>query len=181
MTIFDRPTTFGVTVGTRGFFSPQLAREGRRALLARMERLGLRAVILDEGAPGANAASGGLVETRSDALRCAALFQAQRERIDGVVVSLPNFGDETGIVRALDQAKLDVPVLVRAFDDDPEKVDVAHRRDAFCGKISVCANLSQYGIPWTDTTEHTCATVVHEATTRYLGWDIHFHGAPRVS
>jgi L-fucose isomerase-like protein len=50
-----------------------------------------------------------------------------------------------------------VPLLVHAFDDEVNKVDVAHRRDAFCGKISVCNNLHQHGIPWTDTTEHTCA------------------------
>ncbi len=110
---------------------------------------------LDENAHGS--AVGGVVETRADAQRCAALFQAHREEIDGILVSLPNFGDETGIVQTLDLAKLGVPVLVHAFDDDLDKVDVAHRRDAFCGKLSVCANLSQYGIEWTDTTEHTCA------------------------
>jgi L-fucose isomerase-like protein len=48
-------------------------------------------------------------------------------------------------------------VLVHAFDDEVDKVDVARRRDAFCGKISVCSNLYQYDIPWTDTTEHTCS------------------------
>ncbi len=158
MTIFERPVTFGVIVGTRGFFNPELAREGRKALLARLEHLGYRSIVLDENASAAAKSTlGGLVETRADAQRCAALFQAHREQIDGVIVSLPNFGDETGIVQTLDLAKLHVPVLVHAFDDEPDKVDVAHRRDAFCGKLSVCANLSQYDIPWTDTTEHTCA------------------------
>jgi L-fucose isomerase-like protein len=73
------------------------------------------------------------------------------------VVSLPNFGDELGVVQTLDLAGLDVPVLVHAFDDDLDKVGIRERRDAFCGKISVCNNLYQYDIPWTDTTEHTCA------------------------
>ena len=100
---------------------------------------------------------GGVVESREDARRVAALFQSKRDRIDGIIVSLPNFGDETGIVQTLELADLRVPVLVHAFDDDTDKVDVAHRRDAFCGKISVCNNLVQYEIPWTDTTEHTCA------------------------
>lgn len=34
-------------------------------------------------------------------------------------------------------------------------MDLDSRRDAFCGKISVCNNLYQYGIPFTDTTLHT--------------------------
>ncbi len=45
MTLFERPTTFGVIVGTRGFFNPALARAGRKALLDRLEKLGYRAVI----------------------------------------------------------------------------------------------------------------------------------------
>ncbi len=46
--------------------------------------------------------------------------------------------------------------MVHAFDDDLDKVDVSGKRDAFCGKLSVCNNLYQYGIPFTDTTLHTC-------------------------
>ena len=69
---------------------------------------------------------------------------------------MPNFGDEQGIVQTLQMAKLDVPVLVQACNDEINKVDVKSRRDAFCGKISVCNNLYQYKIPFTDTTEHTC-------------------------
>ena len=52
-------------------------------------------------------------------------------------------------------ADLNVPVLVQACDDENDKVDLDSRRDAFCGKISVCNNLYQYGIPFTDTTLHT--------------------------
>ena len=52
-------------------------------------------------------------------------------------------------------ADLRVPVLVQACDDENDKVDLDSRRDAFCGKISVCNNLYQYGIPFTDTTLHT--------------------------
>lgn len=40
-----------------------------------------------------------------------------------------------------------MPVLVQACDDENDKVDLDSRRDAFCGKISVCNNLYQYGIP----------------------------------
>ena len=52
-------------------------------------------------------------------------------------------------------AVLNVPILVQACDDENDKVDLDSRRDAFCGKISVCNNLYQYGIPFTDTTLHT--------------------------
>jgi L-fucose isomerase-like protein len=145
-------STFGVIVGTRSFFNPALAVDGRRQLLRQLEALRYEYVILPE-----TATPTGAVESLADAQHCARLFQQERDRIDGIVVCLPNFGDELGIVNALSLARLDVPVLVQACDDDNERVDVHHRRDAFCGKISVCNNLHQYGIPFTDTATHTCA------------------------
>jgi len=84
------------------------------------------------------------------------LFNEHRDEIDGLIVSLPNFSDELGIVNTLKFAKLDVPVLVQACDDDNNKISIKERRDAFCGKLSVCNNFYQYGIPFTDTTLHTC-------------------------
>ena len=144
--------TFGLIVGTRGFFSSKLASEGRRQLLAKLDSLGFRYVILPE-----DATPTGAVETIDDAQKCANLFQEHRSEIQGVIVILPNFGDELGIVNTLQLAKLGVPVLVQASDDDLDKVDVANRRDSFCGKLSVCNDLYQYGIPFTDTTYHTCA------------------------
>ena len=83
------------------------------------------------------------------------MFRENRDRIDGIIVSLPNFGFEIGIINAISVADLNVPVLVQACDDENDKVDLDSRRDAFCGKISVCNNLYQYGIPFTDTTLHT--------------------------
>ena len=145
-------TTFGVIVGTRGFFNPALAADGRGQLLRQLEALGYQYVILPEAATPT-----GVVESLADAQQCARLFQQERERIDGIIVCLPNFGDELGIVNVLSLARLDVPILVQACDDHNDWVDVDHRRDAFCGKISVCNNLYQYGIPFTDTTTHTCA------------------------
>jgi L-fucose isomerase-like protein len=143
--------TFGVTVGTRGFFNPKLAAEGRKRLLAKLEKMGFSTVILPE-----NATPTGAIETIEDAHKCARLFNEKRYEIDGIIVSLPNFGDELGIANALDEAQLRVPILVHAEDDENDKVDVEHRRDAFCGKLSVCNNLYQYGFPFTDTTYHTC-------------------------
>jgi L-fucose isomerase-like protein len=144
--------TFGLIVGTRGVFSSDLARAGRKQLLDAVKAAGHKAVIL----PSSETPTGA-VETIADARKCADLFNQHRNEIDGVIVSLPNFGDELGVVNALHWAKLGVPVLVQACDDDLDKLGTRQRRDAFCGKISVCCNLRQYGIPFTDTATHTVA------------------------
>jgi L-fucose isomerase-like protein len=49
---------------------------------------------------------------------------------------------------------LNVPVLIQAYPDDLSKMDVVNRRDAWCGKISVCNNLYQFGIKYSLTTKH---------------------------
>src|SRR4029079_17897347 len=86
---------------------------------------------------------------------CAALFRANRENIDGIIVTLPNFGDERGVAETLRMAGLNVPVLIHASADDPAKMGIDFRRDAFCGKMSVCNVLTQYGIPYSLTSLHT--------------------------
>jgi len=148
----DRKMTFGVLVGTRGFFNPDLAREGRRLLLSKLDSMGFGAIVLP-----ADATPTGVVETVDDAQKCAKLFRENASSIDGIIVSLPNFGDEIGIVTTLKGADLQVPILVQASDDEVDKVDLRHRRDAFCGKLSVCNNLYNYGINFTNTRLHTCS------------------------
>jgi L-fucose isomerase-like protein len=93
--------------------------------------------------------------TLEEAHKCAELFKANRDRIDGILVSLPNFGEEKGIVNTLRFSGVEVPVLVHAFNDDIQSMGIKHRRDSFCGKMSVCNNLRQYGIPFTLTEKHT--------------------------
>ena len=95
------------------------------------------------------------VETYEEAKRCAALFRSKADAIDGVVVTLPNFGDERAIADTLRLAGLRVPVLVQATPDTQSKMTITHRRDSFCGKMSACNNLQQYGIPYSLTTLHT--------------------------
>ncbi len=152
MKIMAKDMTFGLIVSTRGFFNPKLARKARDQLLKKLDALGDPYVILPTDATPTTA-----IETRADAKKCADLFRQNADRIDGIVVVLPNFGDELGVVQTFDGARLGVPVLVQACSDRLDAVDVHSRRDAFCGKLSVCNNLHQYGIPFTDTTEHTCA------------------------
>ena len=143
---------FGVIIGTRAYFNSELARDVRKQLLKTLDDLGYDYVILPEDATPTGSSS---IETREDGLKCAELFRQNRDRIAGIIVSLPNFGFEIGIINAISVADLRVPVLVQACDDENDKVDLDSRRDAFCGKISVCNNLYQYGIPFTDTTLHT--------------------------
>jgi L-fucose isomerase-like protein len=142
--------TLGVIVGNRGFFPDHLAKSGRQEMLRAIERAGMQAVVLDE-----SQSKHGAVETHDEARRCADLFRRHSESIDGVVVTLPNFGDERAVADALRVARLDVPVLVQATPDAPSRMLIAHRRDSFCGKMSVCNNLRQYGIPFSLTAQHT--------------------------
>jgi len=150
MKLTDRKTVLGVIVGTRGFFNARLAREGRKTALDKLASLGMESVILSEDATPTSA-----VETYADARKCADLFRLNRDRIDGILVVLPNFGDEVGIASALNLAQLKVPVMVVAVDDEIEGISFERRRDSFCGKISVTNNLYQYGIKYTTTTFHT--------------------------
>jgi L-fucose isomerase-like protein len=145
-------TTFGVIIGNRGFFPDILARDGREEILRTLEQQGYKAICLTP-----QETKFGSVETLQDARKCADLFKQHGGEIDGVLVSLPNFGDERGVANSLRMSGLDVPVLVQAFPDEPGKMLMGGRRDSFCGKISVCNNLWQYGIRFTLTSLHTVA------------------------
>lgn len=144
--------TFGVILATRSYFNSALATDVRKTLLKVLTDNGYDYVILDDKDTPTGSGS---IETREDGVKCAELFRKNRDKIDGIIVTLPNFGFEIGVINAIQLANLNVPILVQACDDDNDKVDLDNRRDAFCGKISVCNNLYQYGIPFTDTTLHT--------------------------
>jgi L-fucose isomerase-like protein len=145
-----RKTTLGLIVGNRGFFPDHLCKDGRETMLRVLRRAGFSVVTLSP-----KDTTFGSVETREDAEKCAALFKRRAEKIDGVVVTLPNFGDERGVADALRLSGLDVPVLIHAFPDDPRHMSIRHRRDSFCGKMSVCNNLQQYNIAYSLTDRHT--------------------------
>src|SRR5690348_9403841 len=146
----SRPVTLGMIVGNRGFFPDHLAKSGREEMIAAIKKAGHHVV-----AVGPEETKYGAIETRAEAARCADLFRTNRDKIDGVVVTLPNFGDERAIADTLRMADLDVPVLVQATPDTPGRMTIRDRRDSFCGKMSACNNLTQYGIPYSLTTLHT--------------------------
>ncbi len=145
-----RKMTFGLIVGNRDFFPDRLVADGRAEVMRALSEMGIETVALDPGATKL-----GAVETWADARQCAALFRANHERIDGILVTLPNFGDEKGVADAIQLAGLGVPVLVHAFPDALDLLAPATRRDSYCGKVSVCNNLCQYGIPFSLTESHT--------------------------
>jgi len=150
--------TFAVIVGNRGFFPDVLAKEGRKNIIDMLKKNGYNAVALPMTSTRGRLTAEtkyGAVETLEDAKKCAALFASHADKIDGIIVTLPNFGDERGVTEAIKRSGLNVPVLVQAEDDTADRMAMGQRRDSFCGKISVCNNLRQAGIAFTLTDSHT--------------------------
>ncbi len=137
-------------VGNRDFFPDVLVSEGRKEVLGVLSEMDIEPVIVSEKDTNL-----GGVETWSDVKKCAALFKATQDNIDGILVVLPNFGNEKGVVNTIKESGLQVPILVQAYPDDLKQFNLERRRDSFCGKISVCNNLRQYGYPFSLTKLHT--------------------------
>jgi L-fucose isomerase-like protein len=148
--IATRPVTLGVIVGNRGFFPKHLVTKGRALILEVLQKAGINALILPE-----SDTAYGAVESLKEAQLYGEFFRQNRDQIDGILVTLPNFGDERAIANTLRYADLDVPVLIHAFPDDAKNMSINDRRDSFCGKMSACNNLRQYGIKYTLTSLHT--------------------------
>ena len=145
-----RKMTMGLIVGNRGFFPDHLAKSGREEMIQALQKAEIDVLAL-----GAEQSKYGAVETHEEAKRCAELFRSKADVIDGVIVTLPNFGDERAIADTMRLSRLAVPILVQATPDTPTKMGITHRRDSFCGKMSACNNLRQYGIPYSLTSLHT--------------------------
>jgi len=160
----SKKMTMGVIVGNRGFFPGHLAKEGRDQITQVLTKAGIDCVVMSP-----EESKYGAVETHDEAKRCAALFRKNSDRIDGVIVTLPNFGDERAIADTLRLARLNVPVLVQATPDDAANMTILHRRDSFCGKMSACNNLRQYGIPYSLTSLHT-ESLDSETFAKDLAW-----------
>jgi L-fucose isomerase-like protein len=146
--------TLGVIVGNRDFFPDVLVSEGRKEVLGILSEMNIEPVIVSEKDTNL-----GGVETWSDVKKCADLFKANQDNIDGILVVLPNFGNEKGVVNTINESGLQVPILIQAYPDDLKQFNLERRRDSFCGKISVCNNLRQYGFPFTLTSLHTVSPI----------------------
>jgi len=156
--------TFGLVVGNRGFFPGHLVKTGREEILAVIKKSGYDVIAL-----GADDTRYGAVESREESKKLADLFRANRDKIDGIIVTLPNFGDERAIADALRMAELNVPILIQAFPDTASRMTISDRRDSFCGKMSVCNNLQQFGVRYSLTTLHT-ESPSSDAFAKDLAW-----------
>lgn len=156
--------TLGLVVGNRGFFPGHLVKTGREDILAVIKKSGYDVIAL-----GADDTRYGAVESREESKKLADLFRANRDKIDGIIVTLPNFGDERAIADALRMAELNVPILIQAFPDTASRMTISDRRDSFCGKMSVCNNLQQFGVRYSLTTLHT-ESPSSDAFAKDLAW-----------
>ncbi len=149
-TLADRPVTFALYFGNRGFFPGEIIAAAREEISRLLTSWGYGVLMMP-----AEATRHGAVETVAEGQLYADWLKGQTGAFDGVIVSLPNFGDETGAVTALRDA--DVPILVQAYPDELDKMGAATRRDAFCGKFSIMDMFCQYGIKFTALKPHTVA------------------------
>jgi L-fucose isomerase-like protein len=149
--------TFALFFGNRGFFPASLIASAREEMQRELKALGHDVLMLD-----ADATRYGAVETPHEGEVYANFLRANRGKFGGVIVCLPNFGDETGAVAALQEAN--VPIWIQAYPDEYDKMGPALRRDSFCGKISIMDVFRQYGVKFTALKPHT----VKPGTDRFM-------------
>jgi L-fucose isomerase-like protein len=141
-------TTFALFFGNRGFFPASLIAGAREEMARELQALGHEVLMLD-----ANTTRYGAIETPQEGEVFANFLRLNRGKFGGVIVCLPNFGDETGAVAALQEAG--VPIWIQAYPDEFDKMGPALRRDSFCGKISIMDVFRQYGVKFTALKPHT--------------------------
>ena len=144
--------TFALYFGNRGFFPETLIAGARKELTDAVEQLGFQTLVMDEGETRY-----GAVETAEEGRKYAAFLKQHRGEYDGVILSLPNFGDENGAIAALQDCG--VPILIQAYPDEIGKMDFSKRRDAFCGKFSVMDVFFQYNLPFTVFEPHVVSPI----------------------
>ncbi len=154
-------TTFALYFGNRGFFPESLIASAREEIAGALAKLGIRTIALP-----ADATRYGAVETAAEGRVYAKFLQEHRGEYDGVILSLPNFGDENGASEALQDAG--VPIYIQAYPDELDKMDFDHRRDAFCGKFSIMDVFTQFGIPFTAWAPHTLSPAAPEFAAQML-------------
>lgn len=112
-----------------------------------LKKLGHDTLMMDIGATRY-----GAVSNKEDAAKYSRFLKDNEGNYDGVILSLPNFGDESSAVEALREAG--VPILIHGYPDTLDKMAPEFRRDSFCGKFSVMDVFHQYGIKFTALKPH---------------------------
>ncbi len=141
-------TTFALYLGNRGMFPGSLMASAREEITSLLKGWGHDVIALDE-----NATRFGAVETPEEGRVFADFLEENKGKFGGVILCLPNFGDENGAMAALKNAG--VPILIQAYPDDLDKMAPELRRDAFCGKFSIMDVFWQAGIKYTIDQPHT--------------------------
>lgn len=128
-------------VANRGFFPSSVIDSAREEMLQAAKKAGAELLIMD-----LLLTRYGAVESRQDGEVYAKFLEKHQGEYDGLILCLPNFGDENGIKEAIKDVS--VPILLQAYPDELGKLDFANRRDAFCGKLGLCAVLKQMQVPF---------------------------------
>ena len=162
-------TTFALFFGNRGFFPASLIAEAREEIPRLLRSWGHDVLMME-----AEATRYGAVETSREGEVYARFLAENQGKYGGVILCLPNFGDETGAVAALQEAG--VPILIQAYPDDLDKMAPELRRDAFCGKISIMDVFCQHGVKFTALKPH----VVNPSSDRFRANVDHFDRVCRV-
>lgn len=144
----NQKSTFALFFGNRGFFPESLITEARKELSEILQKLGYGFLIMDT-----NLTRFGAVESPEEGRKYAKFLDDNHGKFNGVILCLPNFGDETGAVSALQDAA--VPIFILAYPDEVDKMGFHQRRDAFCGKFSIMDVFYQYQLPYTVFPPHT--------------------------
>ncbi len=165
----NNKSTFALYFGNRGFFPESLIAGARKELSGKLAELGHQTIMLDE-----KATRNGAVETPAEGKVYADFLEQNKGKFQGVILCLPNFGDENGAIAAMKDAG--VPILIHAYPDEMDQMDFASRRDAFCGKFSIMDVFTQYGIAFTALTPHT----VHPSDCRFAENIAVFDGVCKV-
>ncbi len=146
----DIKMKLALLVANRGFFPSSVIESAYAEMKSAFAKAEVECLTFEEGKTKYNA-----VESTTDGNQYHQFLAEHRGEYDGLVVCLPNFGDENGIKAAL--RGIDVPVLIQAYPDELGKMDFEHRRDAFCGKFALTSVLTQMGVKYTDYTPFTVA------------------------
>ena len=141
--------TFALYFANRGFFPGEAIGEARTEMEKTVSSLGFGYIEME-----ASLTRFGAVETQEEGYQYARFLKEHEGEYDGVIMCLPNFGDENGALKAMHDCK--VPILLQAYPDEIGVMDFSHRRDAFCGKISIADTFRQAGIKFTVFPPHTC-------------------------
>lgn len=131
--------TLAVLFGNRGFFPGSVIASAREEMCEAVALAGAKAICMD-----ASLTRYGAVETRAEGKAFAEFLKEHEGEYDGLIICLPNFGDENGIKEAIKDVR--VPIMIQAYPDELDKMDFANRRDAFCGRLGLCAVLKQMGV-----------------------------------